>query len=74
MFTVRGHYEDGIVKLDKNLPITKNVDVIVTFLENEPCSTDVKNKNFSFSKSKEILACLKDNLSKEIIEERSKEI
>ena len=76
MLAVNGTYENGKIKLDRNVNLKRKHKVIVTFLE-----TDVPNeskrltsKDFSFYKAREISKNLKSSLSDTIIEERRNEL
>jgi len=75
MLAVHGTYEDGVIKLDRNISLKKKFKVIVTFLEtdlpNEP--KRLMAKDFSFNKARKISKNLKSSLSDTIIEERRNE-
>lgn len=76
MLVINGTYENGKIKLDKNINSKKKLKVIVTFLEtdlpNE--SKRLRSKDFSFHKARKISKNLKTSLSDTIIEERRKEL
>jgi len=72
MLSVKGVYENGEIKLKEKIPISGEIPVIVTFLEDiekeEPQKLDL-NK-FYFNRSKELLKDFKGSLSDAVIEER----
>lgn len=76
MIAVGGIYQNGFVKLDKELFVKKPVKVIITFLED---IEDAPEKgwslsDFSFSKSRKILENCKGSFSDALIEERRSEL
>ena len=75
MIAVNGIYENGLVKLDKQIRTKKNAKVIVTFLDediqNE--SKRLTSKDFSFLKSRDDSKRYKGCLSDVIIEDRKAE-
>lgn len=76
MLSVKGTYENGIVKLDQPLPDKQPRKVIVTFLEEEAEPNKkqyLTPEDFSFSKAREASADYKGNLSDAVIEERRDE-
>lgn len=76
MLAVKGIYQNGYVKFEKDLTFIKPVEVIITFLEEiEPKSDKGLNlSDFSFSKSKKLLKDFKGSFSDAVIEERRKEV
>ena len=76
MLAVNGTYENGRIKLDRNINLKKKFKVIVTFLENDlpNDSKRLSSADFSFQKAREISKNLKSSLSDTIIEERRNEL
>jgi hypothetical protein len=76
MLAVNGTYENGKIKLDRNINSKKKLKVIVTFLEDDLQNESkiLKPKDFSFQKAREISKNLKSSLSDAIIEERRNEL
>lgn len=72
MLSIRGIYENGEIKFKEKISITREIPVIVTFLEDlEDEETKKMNLgDFSFNRSKEILKDYKGSLSDTVIEER----
>ncbi len=72
MVAIRGTYQNGMVKLDKEVSFTDPVDVIVTFLEEEkrPAEKRLTLEDFSFAESRKILEDYKGSISDAVIEER----
>lgn len=76
MLAEKGIYENGEIKLDKKPDISKDVAVIVTFLEDSDMDTIKKEPKklnldtFSFKRSREILKNFQGSLSDAVIEER----
>ena len=75
MIAVNGTYENGIVKLDRQIRAKKSVKVIVTFLDDEVQndSKRLTKMDFSFNKSRESSKRYKGSLSESIIEDRQAE-
>jgi len=73
MIALKGVYEDGVVKLEQAVNYDKPVEVIVTFLEEEPPKKRLRYEDFSFEKSKKQLEKYNFSLSEEIIKERQGE-
>jgi predicted DNA-binding antitoxin AbrB/MazE fold protein len=76
MIAVNGIYENGVVKLDRQIKAKKSVKVIVTFLDEE-LPNDSKRltiKDFSFLKSRDKSKRFTGSLSDAVIEERKTEI
>jgi hypothetical protein len=76
MIAVNGIYENGIIRLDRQIQAKKSVKVIVTFLDEE-LQSDSKRltvKDFSFFKSREKSKRYKGSLSDAVIEERKSEL
>jgi hypothetical protein len=72
MIAVNGTYENGIVRLDRQIRARKSVKVIVTFLD-EDLQNDPKRltlKDFSYLKSREKSKRFTGSLSDAVIEER----
>jgi len=72
MLAIGGTYENGFIKLDKEVLSENPVRVIVTFLE-DIVPDDKKRMNlfdFSFSQSRKITEDYKDSFSDILIEER----
>ena len=74
MFSVKGIYKDGKVIIQEEVKTEKQVNVIVTFLEDVkvPVVRKLDMEKFSFKRSRELLASYKGSLSDAIIEERLK--
>ncbi len=72
MLSVRGVYENGTVKFNEKVSITRETPVIVTFLEylEEEETKKVRLSDFSFQRAQEILKDYKGSLSDTVIEER----
>ena len=73
MISVKGTYNNGIVKLKEKIPYKGSKEVIVTFLEAEEEKSNNKKfdiNSLSFKKTQKILKNLKSSLSEEIIKER----
>ena len=72
MLSVRGVYENGAVKFNERVSITRETPVIVTFLEDleEEETKRVSLSDFSFQRAQEILKDYKGSLSDTVIEER----
>jgi len=72
MLSVKGVYENGEIKLNEKIDTSREIPVIITFLEDIESEKPQKlNLNeFSFNRSKEILKDYKGSLSDAIIEER----
>lgn len=74
MLAINGIYENGLVKLEKEILLKKSARVIVTFLEDDILS-DPKTlalSDFSFKKSREESKRYKGSISDAVIEERKK--
>ena len=76
MIEVNGIYENGIVKLSRQIKAKKSVKVIVTFLdEDRPNESErLSIKDFSFLKSRERSKRFIGSFSDTVIEERRSEI
>ena len=76
MVAVRGIYQNGYVKLDKELSFNNPVEVIVTFLEEDevPLKKRLMLSDFSFAESQEALKDYKGSFSDTVIEERRNDI
>lgn len=74
MWSVKGVYEDGRVRLDKEISASGEVPVIVTFLESKKGKREDSPKlnlnKFSFHKARKILKKYRGSLSEAVIEER----
>jgi hypothetical protein len=75
MLTVRGFYENGMIKLEKQVDTHRALSVIVTFLEEDTNdnSKRLTLKEFSFSKARSVSKGYKGCLSDAVIEERKTE-
>ncbi len=77
MLTVKGIYKEGVVILPENVKFDKEIDVLVTFLEEieqkPPQKKSIKNR-FSFKKSQSLLKNCKGSLSEAVIEERRSQL
>ena len=76
MIAVNGIYENGIVRLDRQIRARRSVKVIVTFLD-EDLQNDTKRltiKDFSFLKSREKSKRYIGSLSDAVIDERKSEL
>jgi hypothetical protein len=76
MLAVNGIYENGIVRLEKQMQSQKTMRVIVTFLDDELTTkgTRLNVKDFSFLKSREKSKSFKGSLSDAVIEDRKAEL
>ncbi|MFH0926678.1 MAG: hypothetical protein V1872_13775 [bacterium] len=76
MLSVKGIYKEGKVSIEEEVIVPNEVKVIITFLEDveEKVPGKLNLKDFSFSKSRELLKNYKDSLSESIIEERRREL
>ena len=76
MIAASGIFQDGTILLDNVYVSKKPVKVIVTFLEEvEPVSeTRLKFDDFSFAKSREVLAGYKGSFADDVIEDRRAEL
>ena len=74
--TIRGVFDNGIIKLNEKVNYSKPLKVIVTFLEEirEDKNESIDLNKFSFFKSQEVLKNLKSSLSDAVIEERKIEL
>ena len=75
MVTVKGIYENGMIRLEKEIETKKALPVIVTFLEDDS-QGDTKQltlNDFSFSKARKVSSGYKGCLSDAVIEERKAE-
>ncbi|MFN8429765.1 MAG: hypothetical protein U0V04_07290 [Spirosomataceae bacterium] len=72
MVAVSGTYNNGEIKLDKEVASEKPLRVVVTFLDDfeTPGQQFIKTSKFNFKKSQELLSSLKSSLSDELIKER----
>ncbi len=72
MLAVKGIYENGLVRLEKELPIKEPLKVIVTFLEypDNQVSEKLSFNNFSFLSARKKSESYKGSLSDAVIEER----
>lgn len=72
MLALKGIYENGIIKLEKPPQSDKPIMVIVTFLEEEESKEEkpLSLEDFSFMKTRALLADYKGSLSDAVIEER----
>jgi hypothetical protein len=76
MLAIKGIFDNGKVKLEKQVHSTKPLHVIVTFLDdvNEENDELIDLNKFSFLQSQEVLKNLKSSLSDTVIEERKIEL
>ena len=76
MIAASGIFQDGAIRLDSVYVSKKPVKVIVTFLEEvEPVGeVPLKFDDFSFAKSREVLANYKGSFSDDVIEDRRGEL
>ena len=76
MLAVKGIYQNGYVRFEKDLKFKNPVEVIITFLEEiEPTSgKGLSLSDFSFSESRKLLKDFKGSFSDAVIEERRKEV
>ena len=76
MLSIVGTYQNGYLKLDKDITTKNPVKVIVTFLEEiqNISENGLDLTDFSFSKSKENLENFKGSFSDTIVEERRSEL
>jgi len=76
MLSIVGTYQNGYLKLDKDITTKNPVKVIVTFLEEiqNISENGLDLTDFSFSKSKKNLENFKGSFSDTIVEERRSEL
>lgn len=76
MVAIYGTYENGYVKLDKELKVENPVKVVVTFLEDvETISRNTLSiSDFSFVESRKLSESIKGSLCDALIEERRSEL
>lgn len=76
MLSIVGTYQNGYLKLDKEITTKNPVKVIVTFLEEiqNISENGLDLTDFSFSKSKKNLENFKGSFSDTIVEERRNEL
>ncbi len=76
MLAVAGTYQNGYVKLDKEVSSENPVRVIITFLEDvEPVNKKrMELSDFSFAESRKITEDYKGSFSDSLIEERRSEL
>lgn len=82
MLTVPGTYKNGIITLDEQINITKNVKVIITFIDSDFESKIVNTtkeeqldiSDFSFLQSIDETQNINLSLAKGLIEERREEL
>jgi len=76
MIAIKGIYEDGKIRLERDVQADRALKVIVTFLDED--WKDKRNKlsfhQFSFLKARKKTKGLDSSLSEEIIQERRAEI
>ena len=72
MVTIVGTYQNGFVKLDRDIASDNPIKVIVTFLEDIQTLSDkrISLSDFSFSKSQKNLENYKGSLGDSVVEER----
>jgi len=75
MIAVVGTYQNGYIKLDKQVVSEENVRVIVTFPDDAVVSTEqsLSLSDFSFSRSQKALENYSGSFSDTLIEERRSE-
>ena len=75
MLAVAGTYQNGFVKLDREISSENPVKIIITFLDEiEPNKEKRKNlSDFSFAKSRKITEDYKGSFSDTLIEDRRSE-
>lgn len=76
MEVITGIYQDGQIRLDKELKTDRPVRVLITFLEEiEPApSKRLTFSDFSFAKSRKALKDYKGSFTETLIEERRKAV
>lgn len=76
MLSIVGTYQNGYLKLDKDITTKNPVKVIVTFLEEiqNISENGLDLTDFSFSKSKKNLENFKGSFSDTTVEERRNEL
>lgn len=76
MVAIEGIYQNGYVKLNRDISSEKPVKVIVTFLEEVEASSEKRLTlcDFSFTKSRKILEDYKGSFGDEVIAERRSEL
>ena len=73
MLSLKGTYDNGYLKLDKDFKTDTQVKVIVTFLEEikiKPKDDGLELADFSCSKSKKNLQNYKGSFAESVIEDR----
>ena len=75
MIAVKGLYKDGNIKLSKNIQYNKEIEVIVTFLDDENKDDKYDDSilnidDFSFNRAQNILKEYKGDISDALLEER----
>lgn len=76
MLAVAGTYQNGYVKLDKEVSSENPVRVIITFLEDMKLGNEKRMElsDFSFAASRKITQDYKGSFSDTLIEERRSEL
>ena len=76
MIAIIGTYQNGYVKLDREISFNKPVKVIITFLEDVETFSEkeLSLSEFSFSESQEILKDYSGSFSDTVIEERRRDL
>lgn len=75
MLTLKGVYENGVVKLDESLDSDKRMRVIVTFLEEEGSKAkSLSPEDFSFAETRRITSKYNFSLSEAVVAERQEGI
>ena len=71
MLTLKGVYENEVVKLEESLNSDKRIRVIVTFLEEEESKPkSLSPEDFSFAKTRRITNKYNFSLSEAVVAER----
>lgn len=76
MVTIEGIYQNGYVKLNRELSVKNPVKVIVTFLDDIEITSEKRLTlaDFSFAKSQKALEDYKGSFSDEVINDRRSEL
>ena len=76
MIQITGTYDNGVVKIDEEIAVSKPVKVLVTFSDEDvlPQKKHLRFEDFSFLQSRELLKDVHTTISDALIEERRSEL
>jgi hypothetical protein len=76
MLTIKGIFKGGEIKLHQEVKFDKQVDVLVTFLDDVEAKTKkpAGKKVYSFKASRNLLKDYKGSLSDAVVEERRSQL